>query len=56
MAEGHAVIPASSNAVNLRENMRSLEVRLSEDEIAQIRTLNRGERRINPTKSPRWDD
>lgn len=56
MAEGHVVIPASSNAVNLRENMRSLEVRLSDDEMGQIRTLNRGERRINPTKSPRWDD
>ncbi|WP_114948815.1 aldo/keto reductase [Microvirga calopogonii] len=56
MAEGHAVIPASSNAVNLRENMRSLEVRLSDDEMGQIRALNRGERRINPTKSPRWDD
>ncbi|MBQ0821092.1 aldo/keto reductase [Microvirga terrae] len=56
MAEGHAVIPASSNPVNLRENMRSLEVRLSDDEMGQIRALNRSERRINPTKSPRWDD
>ena len=56
MAEGHAVIPASSNPINLRENMRSIDVRLSDDEMAQIRSLNRGERRINPAKSPRWDD
>ncbi|WP_262272341.1 aldo/keto reductase [Microvirga yunnanensis] len=56
MEEGHAVIPASSNAVNLRENMRSLEVRLSDEEMGLIRALNRGERRINPAKSPRWDD
>ena len=56
MAEGHVVIPASSNAVNLRENMRSVDVRLSDGETEQIRALNRGERRINPAKSPRWDD
>jgi 2,5-diketo-D-gluconate reductase B len=56
IAEGHAVIPASSNAVNLRENMRSVDVRLSEDETARIRALNRGARQINPAKSPQWDD
>jgi 2,5-diketo-D-gluconate reductase B len=56
MAEGHAVIPASSNVRNLRENLRSADVRLSDHEMGQIRALNRGERRINPAKSPRWDD
>jgi len=56
MAEGHAVIPASANPVNLKANFAARDVRLSEDEMHTIRGLDRGERRINPTKSPRWDD
>ncbi|MCT8990452.1 aldo/keto reductase [Chelativorans sp. SCAU2101] len=56
MAEGHAVIPASSSEANLRANMRAKDVRLSEEEMNAIRALDRGDRRINPEKSPRWDD
>lgn len=56
MAEGHAVIPASSRRENLAANHAALDVTLSLDEIAEIRALERGYRHINPSKSPRWDD
>jgi 2,5-diketo-D-gluconate reductase B len=56
MAEGHAAIPASSNPAHLRANLAATEVRLSAGEIERIRALDRGERTINPAKSPRWDD
>jgi 2,5-diketo-D-gluconate reductase B len=56
MAEGHAAIPASSSATNLRANFAATKVRLDEADMVQIRALDRGDRRINPDKSPRWDD
>ena len=56
MAEGHAVIPASASPTNLAANFAAAGVRLNDTEMNRIRALDRGERRINPTKSPRWDD
>ncbi len=56
MAEGHAVIPASSSLENLRNNFASQDVNLTADEITRIRMLDRSARHINPAKSPRWDD
>jgi 2,5-diketo-D-gluconate reductase B len=56
MAEGHAVIPASSSMENLRANLAARELALGEAEMARIRALDRGTRTINPEKSPRWDD
>lgn len=56
MAEGHAVIPASSSIENLKNNFASKDVNLTADEISRIRTLHRSARHINPAKSPRWDD
>ena len=56
MAEGHAAIPASSNPDHLRANLAAMDVRLTPEEIERIRGLDRGERTINPAKSPRWDD
>ncbi|MBU1312506.1 MAG: aldo/keto reductase [Alphaproteobacteria bacterium] len=56
MAEGHAVIPASSSIENLKNNFASQDVNLTADEISRIRTLDRSARHINPAKSPRWDD
>jgi 2,5-diketo-D-gluconate reductase B len=56
MGEGHIVIPASSSEANLRANLAAAAVRLDEAETAQIRRLDRGERFINPEKSPAWDD
>jgi 2,5-diketo-D-gluconate reductase B len=56
MGEGHVVIPASSSKINLEANFAALKVRLTDAEMDQVRALNRGDRRINPAKSPRWDD
>jgi 2,5-diketo-D-gluconate reductase B len=56
MAEGHAVIPASTSEANLRANFKARDLHLTEGDIAAIRKLDRGLRRINPAKSPRWDD
>jgi 2,5-diketo-D-gluconate reductase B len=56
MTEGHIVIPASSSEANLRANFSALEVMLSHAEMAAIRAVDRGYRRINPAKSPAWDD
>lgn len=56
MAEGHVVIPASSSEANLRANLAATAVRLDDAELAEIRGLDRGQRFINPEKSPAWDD
>lgn len=56
MKEGHIVIPASGSEPNLRANFTAHEVTLSQAEMSEIRGLERGYRRINPEKSPRWDD
>ena len=56
MQEGHVVIPASSSEVNLRANFSARGVRLDDADMQAIRALDRGYRRIDPAKSPRWDD
>jgi 2,5-diketo-D-gluconate reductase B len=56
MAEGHIVIPASGSEANLRANFAANSLALTENEMAEIRMLDRRYRRINPEKSPRWDD
>ncbi|WP_117190501.1 aldo/keto reductase [Rhizobium terrae] len=56
MAEGHIVIPASGSEANLKANFAARTVVLDAAEMAEIRTLDRGYRRIDPEKSPRWDD
>ncbi|WP_105400274.1 aldo/keto reductase [Neorhizobium sp. T7_12] len=56
IGEGHIVIPASGSEANLRANFAALDVSLGEADMAEIRRLDRGYRRINPEKSPGWDD
>ncbi|RUT28591.1 aldo/keto reductase [Arsenicitalea aurantiaca] len=56
MGEGHIVIPASGNTERLHDNFAARNVTLSADETDAIRALDRGERMINPEKSPKWDD
>jgi 2,5-diketo-D-gluconate reductase B len=56
MAEGHVVIPASGSEANLRANFAARDLALGDDDMNDIRALDRGYRRINPEKSPRWDD
>jgi 2,5-diketo-D-gluconate reductase B len=56
MGQGYVVIPSSANAGRLAENLAALDVKLADDEIATIKTLNSGARIVNPQKSPKWDD
>ena len=56
MSAGHIVIPASARDANLRANRQARDVTLDDDEVQAIVALNRGDRRINPDKSPAWDD
>jgi 2,5-diketo-D-gluconate reductase B len=56
LASGHGVIPASSSETNLRANLRATDVTLDDDDMQAIRALHRGERHIDPAKSPAWDD
>lgn len=56
MAEGHIVIPASSNAGRLAENFAARDVTLSTADIEAIRALDSGTRLIDPEKAPAWDD
>ena len=56
MAVGHVVIPASTSEANLRANWQARDVTLDGDDMEAIRVLHRGDRRIDPDKSPAWDD
>jgi 2,5-diketo-D-gluconate reductase B len=56
MAQGHAVIPASASERNLQANLQARDVTLDGEDMETIRSLNRGERVIDPDKAPAWDD
>lgn len=56
IAQGHIVIPASSSAANLADNFTAKDLRLTTADLSAVRALDRGHRRINPAKSPAWDD
>ncbi|MET3600249.1 aldo/keto reductase [Martelella mangrovi] len=55
MAEGHVVIPTSSKPERVKSNLAAADIVLSDDEIGRIRSLDRGERLINPEWAPDWD-
>jgi len=56
MQRGHAVIPSSTKAEHLAGNLKALDLRLSEDEMAQVAALDRGERLVSPEGlAPAWD-
>jgi 2,5-diketo-D-gluconate reductase B len=56
MQLGHAVIPSSTKRANLQSNLGALKLRLSDAEMAQIATLDRGERLTSPASlAPAWD-
>ena len=48
-------IPGAQNVEQLRENLRVLEVTLTNDEMAAIAALARGTRIVDPPHSPTWD-
>lgn len=55
MARGMAVIPASGSADHLADNFKAVSVRLTAADLLAIDALDRGERLIDPAKSPAWD-
>lgn len=55
MAEGHIVIPSSSNPARIAENYGALTVELDERDMEAMRALDRGERLVDGGFAPDWD-
>jgi 2,5-diketo-D-gluconate reductase B len=56
LQRGWAVIPSSTKRAHLESNLKALALRLSEDDMARIAQLERGERLVNPARlAPAWD-
>ena len=53
--QGAIVIPASGRREHLEANWRAADLRLSADEMIAIDALDRGQRLVDPEKSPDWD-
>ena len=53
---GYAVIPSSTQRANLQGNLLAQQLRLTDEDMAQIAALDRGERLANPDGlAPQWD-
>ena len=55
MAKGYAVIPSSTQRVNLESNLRARDLILSQQDLVAIDALDRGERLVSPDFAPQWD-
>lgn len=56
MQLGYAVIPSSTQRVNLESNLKAPQLRLADAEMAAIAMLDCGDRLVNPEGlAPRWD-
>jgi 2,5-diketo-D-gluconate reductase B len=55
LQRGVIVIPASGRREHMVANFRATGFKLTDDEMAAIAALERGDRMINPAKSPAWD-
>jgi 2,5-diketo-D-gluconate reductase B len=55
MAEGHIVIPTSSNRSRMAENLSATNLILSEQDIAAIRAITENRRLVNGSWAPKWD-
>lgn len=56
LQQGYAVIPSSTKRENLAANLKAQQLRLSDEDMARIATLDRGERQANPAGlAPAWD-
>ncbi|TBU72824.1 2,5-didehydrogluconate reductase DkgB [Pseudomonas daroniae] len=55
LQQGFAVIPSSTKRANLESNLGALQLTLSEQDMAAIAKLERGERLANPDFAPHWD-
>jgi 2,5-diketo-D-gluconate reductase B len=56
MKLGYAVIPSSTKRANLESNLKAAALQLSDEDMAQIAALDRGERLTSPAGlAPAWD-
>lgn len=55
LQQGHAVIPSSTRPANLQANLKAVELRLTDNDIARIRTLDSNVRIADPDFAPDWD-
>jgi 2,5-diketo-D-gluconate reductase B len=56
LQRGYAVIPSSTQRAHLASNLQARELRLSDDDMARIDALDRGERLVSPQGlAPQWD-
>lgn len=56
LQQGYAVIPSSTRRENLAANLQAQQLRLNDEDMARIATLDRGERQANPAGlAPAWD-
>ena len=55
LQQGFAVIPSSTKRANLESNLGALKLTLSDQDMASIAGLERGERLANPDFAPQWD-
>ncbi|WP_298924665.1 2,5-didehydrogluconate reductase DkgB [uncultured Ramlibacter sp.] len=56
MQQGYAVIPSSTQRVNLESNLQARHLKLSAAQMEQIAALERGHRLVNPERlAPAWD-
>lgn len=56
LQQGYAVIPSSTKRANLEGNLKAQSIRLDDEDMEKIATLDRGERLANPEGiAPAWD-
>lgn len=55
LQQGLTTIPSSTKMVNLESNLKSVEVTLTEENMAAIAKLDAGERIADPDFAPEWD-
>ncbi|MCJ0975831.1 2,5-didehydrogluconate reductase DkgB [Pseudomonas sp. PS1] len=55
LQQGFAAIPSSTKRENLAANLAAQQLRLTDEEMQQIATLDRNERLANPGFAPEWD-
>lgn len=56
MQLGYSVIPSSTKRANLQSNLKAVELKLNDDDMAQIAALDRAHRLTSPASlAPQWD-
>ncbi|MCT7655329.1 2,5-didehydrogluconate reductase DkgB [Oceanimonas sp. NS1] len=55
LQQGLVTIPSSTKRVNLETNLNALRLELNDDDMADIASLEQGERIANPDFAPQWD-